>query len=85
MPFDVKTDYGPYVDGKPRQDGTDSFLALPRHRRCLRAARTTRRTPRRSTALATEKNDLVQEKIVTAGWTSTRARCATCRPCGTPG
>ena len=26
VPFDVKTDYGPYVDGKPRLAGTDSFL-----------------------------------------------------------
>ena len=27
VPFDVKNDYGPYVDGKPRLDGTRSFLA----------------------------------------------------------
>ena len=27
VPFDVKTDYGPYVDGKPRLDGTRGFLA----------------------------------------------------------
>ena len=27
VPFDVKTDYGPYVDGKPRLDGTRAFLA----------------------------------------------------------
>ena len=26
VPFDVKADYGPYVDGKPRLAGTDSFL-----------------------------------------------------------
>src|SRR3954453_20926143 len=26
-PFDVKSDYGPYVDGKPRLDGTRGFLA----------------------------------------------------------
>ena len=26
-PFDVKSDYGPYVDGKPRLDGTRAFLA----------------------------------------------------------
>ena len=27
VPFDVKADYGPYVDGKPRLDGTRGFLA----------------------------------------------------------
>jgi beta-phosphoglucomutase family hydrolase len=26
-PFDIDTDYGPYVDGKPRYDGVRSFLA----------------------------------------------------------
>jgi HAD superfamily hydrolase (TIGR01509 family) len=26
-PFDVRADYGPYVDGKPRLDGVRSFLA----------------------------------------------------------
>jgi len=26
-PFDVKTDYGPYVDGRPRADGVRTFLA----------------------------------------------------------
>jgi beta-phosphoglucomutase family hydrolase len=56
-PFDVSADYGPYVDGKPRLDGTDSFLrsrgiALP-HEELVR--------------LSTIKNDLVQEKIVSVG------------------
>ena len=27
VPFDVVADYGPYVDGKPRADGTRDFLA----------------------------------------------------------
>ena len=27
VPFDVKADYGPYVDGKPRLDGVRDFLA----------------------------------------------------------
>lgn len=27
VPFDVASDYGPYVDGKPRADGTRDFLA----------------------------------------------------------
>ena len=26
-PFDIAADYGPYVDGKPRLEGTRSFLA----------------------------------------------------------
>ncbi|MBW0089090.1 beta-phosphoglucomutase family hydrolase [Pseudonocardia sp. KRD-184] len=56
-PFDTTADYGPYVDGKPRLDGTDSFLrsrgiALP-HDELVR--------------LSTIKNDLVQEKIVSVG------------------
>ncbi|QJY48736.1 HAD family hydrolase [Pseudonocardia broussonetiae] len=56
-PFDVSADYGPYVDGKPRLDGTDSFLrsrgiVLP---------------PEELVRLSTIKNDLVQEKIVTVG------------------
>lgn len=56
-PFDVSADYGPYVDGKPRLDGTDSFLRsrgieLP-HDELVR--------------LSTIKNDLVQEKIVSVG------------------
>lgn len=56
-PFDVSADYGPYVDGKPRLDGTDSFLrsrgiVLP---------------PEELVRLSTIKNDLVQEKIVSVG------------------
>ena len=31
-PFDPVADYDEYVDGKPRADGTRSFLAVPRHR-----------------------------------------------------
>ena len=27
VPFDISTDYPRYVDGKPRYDGVDSFLA----------------------------------------------------------
>jgi hypothetical protein len=37
VPFD--SDYGDYVDGKPRADGTRSFLAL-RAFTCPRAAKT---------------------------------------------
>ena len=64
-PFDVKDDYGPYVDGRPRLDGTRGFLS-PAASSSPRARRTTRRAPRRVGA-STRKNDLVQEKIRTVG------------------
>jgi beta-phosphoglucomutase family hydrolase len=65
-PFDVKADYGAYVDGKPRLEGTDSFLrsrgiALPQGGPGDAADAET------IYALSTRKNDLVQEKIVTVG------------------
>ncbi|TQM03205.1 HAD family hydrolase [Pseudonocardia kunmingensis] len=65
-PFDVKSDYGPYVDGKPRLAGTDSFL---RSRGIELPAGGPGDAPGAETvfALATRKNDLVQEKIVTVG------------------
>jgi beta-phosphoglucomutase family hydrolase len=65
-PFDVKSDYGPYVDGKPRLAGTDSFL---RSRGIELPAGGPGDAPDAETvfALATRKNDLVQEKIVTVG------------------
>lgn len=57
VPFDVSADYGPYVDGKPRLDGTDSFLRsrgiVLNHDELVR--------------LSTIKNELVQEKILTVG------------------
>jgi beta-phosphoglucomutase family hydrolase len=66
VPFDVKTDYGPYVDGKPRLAGTDSFL---RSRGIELPAGGPGDAPDAETlyALSTKKNDLVQEKIVTVG------------------
>ncbi len=66
VPFDVKTDYGPYVDGKPRLAGTDSFL---RSRGIELPAGGPGDPPGSATiyALSTVKNDLVQEKIVTVG------------------
>ena len=66
VPFDVKTDYGPYVDGKPRLAGTDSFL---RSRGIELPAGGPDDPPDAETihALSTKKNDLVQEKIVTVG------------------
>jgi beta-phosphoglucomutase family hydrolase len=66
VPFDVKTDYGPYVDGKPRLEGTDSFL---RSRGIELPAGGPDDPPGAETiyALSTVKNNLVQEKIVTVG------------------
>ncbi|OZM78630.1 HAD family phosphatase [Pseudonocardia sp. MH-G8] len=65
-PFDVTSDYGPYVDGKPRLAGTDSFL---RSRGIELPAGGPDDAPDAETvfALATRKNDLVQDKIVTVG------------------
>jgi len=65
-PFDVKADYGPYVDGKPRLAGTDSFL---RSRGIELPAGSPGDPPGAETlqALSTIKNDLVQEKIKTVG------------------
>jgi beta-phosphoglucomutase family hydrolase len=66
VPFDVKTDYGPYVDGKPRLAGTDTFL---RSRGIVLPAGGPGDDPDAETvyALATRNNDLVQEKIRTVG------------------
>ncbi len=65
-PFDVKADYGPYVDGRPRLDGTRGFLEsrgidLPEG--------SPDDPPNIETlwGLSTRKNDLVQEKIRTVG------------------
>lgn len=65
-PFDVKSDYGAYVDGKPRLAGTDSFL---RSRGIELPAGGPGDPPDAETvyALATRKNELVQDKIVTVG------------------
>jgi len=66
VPFDVKADYGPYVDGKPRLAGTDSFL---RSRGIELPEGGPDDAPGAQTlsALSTIKNDLVQEKITTVG------------------
>jgi beta-phosphoglucomutase family hydrolase len=65
-PFDVKTDYGPYVDGKPRLDGTRAFLAS---RRITLPEGEPTDGPDDETinGLATRKNELVHEKIRTDG------------------
>ncbi len=65
-PFDVSADYGPYVDGKPRLEGTRSFLAS-------RGVDLPEGSPddppdtRSLWGLSSRKNDLVQEKIRTDG------------------
>lgn len=65
-PFDVHTDYGPYVDGKPRLEGTRSFLAA----RGIELPEGSPDDPADATTLwglSTRKNDLVQERIRTDG------------------
>jgi hypothetical protein len=84
VPFDVKADYGPYVDGKPRLDGTRGFLAsrgitLPEGDAADGPDAET------VTGLATRKNDLVHDKIRDLASRSTPAPCATCTPSATPG
>lgn len=66
VPFDVKGDYGPYVDGKPRLDGTREFL---RSRDVDLPEGGPGDAPDAATihALSTRKNELVQEKISTVG------------------
>jgi len=64
--FDVKADYGPYVDGRPRLDGTREFL---RSRGIELPEGGPGDAPDAETiyALSTRKNDLVQEKILSVG------------------
>jgi beta-phosphoglucomutase family hydrolase len=66
VPFDVKSDYGPYVDGKPRLDGTRGFLAS---RGITLPDGDPSDGPDAETVngLATKKNELVNEKIHTVG------------------
>jgi beta-phosphoglucomutase family hydrolase len=65
-PFDVKDDYGPYVDGRPRLDGTRGFLSS---RGIQLPEGSPDDAPDAETlwGLSTRKNDLVQEKIRTVG------------------
>jgi len=62
VPFDVRADYGPYVDGKPRLDGTRGFLAS---RGITLPDGDPADGPDEDTVvgLATRKNELVHEKI----------------------
>jgi beta-phosphoglucomutase family hydrolase len=66
VPFDTVKDYGPYVDGKPRLDGTRGFL---RSRGIELPEGTAGDGPDAETVngLSTRKNDLVNEKIRTVG------------------
>ncbi|MCF7548825.1 beta-phosphoglucomutase family hydrolase [Pseudonocardia sp. WMMC193] len=61
-PFDVAKDYGPYVDGKPRLEGTRSFFAS---RGITLPEGTPDDSPDTETlwGLSTRKNDLVQVVI----------------------
>ncbi|MBV9792928.1 MAG: beta-phosphoglucomutase family hydrolase [Actinobacteria bacterium] len=66
VPFDANKDYGDYVDGKPRLDGTRSFLEsrgihLPEGSPDDKSGTPT------INGLSNEKNDLVVEKIRTDG------------------
>src|ERR1700759_4074306 len=66
VPFDATKDYGDYVDGKPRLDGTRSFLEsrgidLPEGNPDDKPGTPTIQ------GLSNEKNDLVVEKIRTDG------------------
>ncbi|GAA4876718.1 beta-phosphoglucomutase family hydrolase [Pseudonocardia benzenivorans] len=65
-PFDLTADYGPYVDGRPRLEGTAMFL---RSRGIELPAGGPGDDPGAETvyALASRKNDMVQEKIRTQG------------------
>jgi beta-phosphoglucomutase family hydrolase len=61
-PFDVKRDYGPYVDGKPRLDGTRGFLAS-RGISLPEGEPTDGPDAETINGLAARKNGLVHEKI----------------------
>jgi beta-phosphoglucomutase family hydrolase len=65
-PFDAKADYGPYVDGKPRLDGTRGFLAS-RGITLPEGEVTDAPDAETVNGLATRKNQLVHEKIETMG------------------
>ncbi|MFR9801463.1 beta-phosphoglucomutase family hydrolase [Pseudonocardia sp. RS010] len=65
-PFDVAADYGPYVDGKPRLEGTRSFLAS----RGITLPEGSPQDPPDAVTLwglSTRKNDLVQVVLRQSG------------------
>jgi beta-phosphoglucomutase family hydrolase len=66
VPFDAVEDYGPYVDGKPRLDGTRGFLRS-RGIELPEGDPTDGPDAETINGLATRKNELVHEKIRTLG------------------
>jgi len=68
-PFDVKDDYSPYVDGRPRLDGTRGFLSS-------RGIELPEGSPNDSPDAET----LWGLSTAPSAWTSTPARSATCTP-----
>jgi beta-phosphoglucomutase family hydrolase len=66
VPFDVNDDYGPYVDGRPRADGTRAFLAS---RGILLPAGDADDPPDALTinGLGNRKNELVLERLAHDG------------------
>ena len=66
VPFDVKADYVPYVDGKPRLNGTRAFLAS-RGITLPEGEPTDGPDAETINGLTTRKNALVHEKIRTDG------------------
>ena len=62
VPFDVRADYGPYVDGKPRLDGTRGFL-ISRGITLPDGDPADGPDAETVVGLATRKNELVHEKI----------------------
>ena len=66
VPFDASKDYGDYVDGKPRLDGTRSFLESRGIKLPEGSPDDKPGTPTIQ-GLSNEKNDLVVEKIRTDG------------------
>lgn len=68
VPFDIRSDYPAYVDGKRRQDGTRSFLAS-RGIRLPEGAPGDDASHETINGLGTRKNEMVQHEIATNGVT----------------
>ena len=80
VPFDPVREYDEYVDGKPREDGTRSFLAVAGHHAARRRAR--RRAGHAETIAGAEQPE--EQHRACAGsartaWRPTPARSGTCR------
>ena len=81
-PFDVKTDYGPYVDGKPRLDGTRGLPGLPGDHAARGGARPTGRTTRRSSAWRPARTSSSTRRSAPTASTSTRVGALPARRAG---